>query len=144
MVLLRCRYLGAGVRSAGSTALAALLTVQAGTLVAASHDIENLLPPEIGRVPGLQLRCLIEDLALFAAQVSDLLQETVVALSSSLLQATTDVPWVAYGPLLRRAVALLRRAEGWLEAVDRVTGARATLPGFQPGALSLERQLAMQ
>jgi hypothetical protein len=48
---------------------------------------------------------------------------------------------VAYWPRVHVAVALLRRAEGWLAAIDRETGAHAVLPGFAPGAAPLESQL---
>jgi hypothetical protein len=88
-----------------------------------------------------------EDLALFSDQLAGLLQESAAALASSpLQQASYGQPEsrVSYGPRVRAAVSILRRAEAWLETVDRETGAHVTLPGFAPGAASLESVLAMQ
>jgi hypothetical protein len=50
---------------------------------------------------------------------------------------------MAYPARIADALPILRRAEDWLETVDRDTGARATLPGFAPGVPSLARLLAL-
>jgi hypothetical protein len=51
---------------------------------------------------------------------------------------------LGYEPRVRSAASLLRRAEGWLESIDHESGAHVTLPGFTPGAPSLESRLALQ
>jgi hypothetical protein len=50
---------------------------------------------------------------------------------------------VAYSQRVRGAVLILRRAEGWLETIDHETGARATLPGFEPGDPPIEQQVGL-
>jgi hypothetical protein len=148
MVLVRCTdlssHLGSGVLAGQLTAQ---LAAQALVLNGASHSFDMLLPPDVGPLPTLQLRCVAEDLALFSDQLSGLLQESVAALSSTTLQQATYVqpaPRVTYGPRMRSVLTILRRAEAWLEAVDRATGARATLPGFGLGSPSVESELALQ
>jgi hypothetical protein len=147
MVLVRCTDLTARQGSGDSGALAALLTAQARVLGEASHGFDTLLLPDVGRAPTLQLRCVVEDLALVGDQLSGLLQESAAAVSSTTLQQASyaqPAPRVSYGPRVWAAVTILRRAEAWLETVDHETRARVTLPGFAPGAPSLESQLAMQ
>jgi hypothetical protein len=147
LVLVRCTDLTVRQGIGNSGALAAALTSQAHVLGEASQGFDTLLPPDLGRVPALQLRCVVEDLALFSDQLSGLLQESAAALSSTMLQQATyaqPAPRVSYGPRVRAAVTILRRAEAWLETVDHEMGAHVTLPGFAPGAPSLESQLAMQ
>jgi hypothetical protein len=144
MVLARCTDLSG---HAGSDQVAEVLTAQAHILSGASQSLEAILPPDVGPLPNLQLRCVSEDLALFGDQLVGLFQESVAALSSSTLQQATYVqpaPRVSYGPRVRSALSILRRAEAWLEAVDRETGAHATLPGFGPGAPSLENPFILQ
>jgi hypothetical protein len=51
---------------------------------------------------------------------------------------------VNYGPRALQWVQAVRRAEAWLDDADRATGAHATLPGFAPGAPSLESVLGLQ
>jgi hypothetical protein len=144
MVLVQCPDLSGHL---GSRVLAGQLTAQALVLSGASHSFDMLLPPDVGRLPTLQLRCVTEDLALFSDQLSGLLQESVAAVSSTTLEQATYAeppPRVSYEPRVRSALTILRRAEAWLEAVDREIGARATLPGFGPGSPSLESELALQ
>jgi hypothetical protein len=145
MVLVRCTDLSDHL-SGGSGTLVGGLTAQALALRSASQNVNTLLPPDIGRQPTLHLRCVEEDLALFSDQLADLFQESTAALSRMILRQATYVqpaPRVSYGPRVRAAVTILRRAEAWLGVVDRETGARVTLPGFAPGAASLDSVLAM-
>jgi hypothetical protein len=147
MVLVRCTDLTVRQGSGSSGVLAAVLTAQARVLGEASEGFDTLLPPDVGRVPALQLRCVVEDLALVGNQLSGLLQESAAAVSSTMLQQSTyaqPAPRVSYGPRVRAAVTILRRAEAWLETVDHEMGTHLTLPGFAPGAPSLESQLALQ
>jgi hypothetical protein len=140
MVLVRCTdfsgHLGGGT-------LGGILTAQALALRSASQNLEALLPPDVGRQPTLHLRCVEETLALFSDQLTGLLQESAAALSSTTLQQATDAqpaPRLSYGPRLRAAVSIVRRAEAWLVAVDCATGAHATLPGFARGVPPIETQ----
>jgi hypothetical protein len=142
--LARCTDLSSRM---GGGAVVGVLTTQALVLSGASHSFDTLLPPNVGALPRLQLRSVSEDLALFSDQLAGLLQESVAAVSSSRLQQATfaePAPRVSYGPRVRCALTILRRAEAWLEAIDRESAARAMLPGFAPGAPSLENQLALQ
>jgi hypothetical protein len=114
----------------GTRALLSALTQGARALTAASHEFSALVPPYLGLLPTLHLKCMLEDLAVFSDQLAGLLEEaaTPVTTPDYLAAATT----VAYWPRMHGAVSILRRAEGWLETVDHETGARATLPGFAP------------
>jgi hypothetical protein len=147
MVLTRCTDLTSSLSSGETSAVAAVLTAQALVLSGASQGFDMLLPPDVGRLPTLQLRCVSEDLALVSDQLAALLQESVAAVSRNPLEQTSDfqaAPRVSYGPRARSAVTILRRAEAWLETLDQETGAHATLPGFAPGAPPLESVLALQ
>jgi hypothetical protein len=147
MILVRCTDLSGRLGSGGNGTMTEALMAQALVLTGASHGLDTLLPPNMGQLPTLHLRCVIEDLALFADQLAGLLEESVAAVSSSTLQQASSgqpAPRVSYGPRVRSVVAILRRAEAWLETIDHETGAHVTLPGFGPGAPSLESQLAMQ
>ena len=57
---------------------------------------------------------------------------------------TIGVPYRLHVRYRRRAVTILRRAEGWLETIGRETGAIVRLAGFAPGAPSLENQVALR
>jgi hypothetical protein len=145
MVLVRCTDLMG--HHSGSSTVAGVLTAEARVLTGASHGFDALLPPTVGWLPTLHVRCAVEDLALASDQLSALLQESADAVSRTTLQEAVDAlpaPRISYGPRLRSALTILRRAEAWLETVDHETGAHATLPGFAPGAPSLETQLALQ
>jgi hypothetical protein len=127
------------------------LTQQALILTGASAAFSSLPPPRLDALATLQLQCALEDLALGSAQLAGLLGETATVLQTlpSLeangavfpVEATRSV---AFGLRMDSALTIVRRAEEWLETVDHETGAHATLPGFGPGAPSLERLLAMQ
>jgi hypothetical protein len=147
MILVLCTDLSGRLGSGGSGTVTGALTAQALVLAGASHGLDALLPPDLGRLPTLHLRCVIEDLSLFADQLAGLLQESAAAVSSSTLQQATYAhpgPRISYGPRVRSAVTIVRRAEAWLQTVDHETGAKATLPGFAPGAPSLDDQLSAQ
>jgi hypothetical protein len=126
--------------------LAGGLTQQALILLSAGHDLAGVLPPaQLEGLPALQLARLIEDLALFAQQTAGLLQETVAALSTPAPAQTVGedaITRVLYLSRMQKTVDVLRRAEGWLDTIDRETGAHATLPGFGAG-ISLDAQLNM-
>jgi hypothetical protein len=87
---------------------------------------------------------LLEDLTVCSGQLAGTLQDTADVLSltpSPDAQLSMAAEIVVYGPRVNAAVDLLRRAEGWLDALDRATDAPTTLPGFAPRAPSLESQL---
>jgi hypothetical protein len=119
--------------------LPALLSRQGGLLLAADAALTRLILPQLGPPLLGQLARLLEDLSLFCTQLAGLLQETAIALPVPRWPEPTI--GVSYGPRVRAAVAILYRAEDWLETINQETGAHVTLPGFAPGAPSLESQL---
>jgi hypothetical protein len=122
----------------GTPALVTALTQQARALTAASHEFAALPPPTVGPLPTLHLQCLLEDLALFSAQVGDLLREAAAPVTiTDYLAAAANL---AYWPRMRSAAAILLRAEGWLQTIDHETGAHVRLPGFA-GKNALEELL---
>jgi hypothetical protein len=126
--------------------LAGGLTQQALVLLGAGHDLAGVLPPsQLEGLPALQMARLVEDLALFAQQTAGLLQEAVAALTTPAPAQTVGedaITRVLYLSRMRKTVDVLRRAAGWLDTIDRETGAHATLPGFGAGT-SLDAQLTM-
>jgi hypothetical protein len=131
-------------------ALAGALTRQALMLTAASAAFSSLPPPRLETLATLQMTCVIEDLALVSDQLAALLRETALALqtipsleASGAVIAVEATQSVAYGQRVRSALSIMRRAEAWLVTIDHETGASATLPGFEPGAPSLEGVLAL-
>jgi hypothetical protein len=118
-----------------------LLSYQAAVLTAASHDVASLPPPPLGSAATQHVALLLEDVSLCADQAAGVVQEMALAARQALsLGASIDF---GYEPTMRRLLTTLRRAEAWLETIDQETGARVRLPGFQPGAPSLESQLAV-
>jgi hypothetical protein len=129
----------------GPPAPAALVLAQAAlVLLVDSHDLTAWPAPALDALPGRHMERLLADLALVCEQLSRLLQETAAAVGSTaslqMTRGTVGRPLVGYGARVASAVAILRRAEGWLETIDHETGAHATLPGFEPGP-SLEKRL---
>jgi hypothetical protein len=131
----QCSYPAATNWSEG---LATSLDQQAELLAGVGQALAALPLPQLDQRSALATARLIEDLILLSGQVAVLLQDTAtnVALGVPLEVALG----FGYWPSLRRALALLARAEGWLEAADRQTGTNVRLPGFGPGQ-SLARQL---
>jgi hypothetical protein len=139
----------AGAEDAG--ALARVLTQQAFILTAASADFSSLQPPRLDARATLQMQRVLEDLALVSDQLADLLGEAALALqilptleAIGATIAEEAISSVAFGRRVHSALSILRRADAWLETIDHETGAHASLPGFAPGAPSLQSQLAMQ
>jgi hypothetical protein len=135
-----------GSRMDGGT-LAAALNREALVLIVASAAPVSL-PPSLDPRTTQDMTCLVEDVALFGEQAAILLQETAAALVAMPAQeaggATVSADALdstGYTPRVRAALSLLRRAEGWLDMLDRDTGARATLPGLLPGG-SLDGRLS--
>jgi hypothetical protein len=137
---------------AATVTLAEVLRQQALLLSGTSQDLATdrsalHLPSP---VVTAQMDALLEDLALCSEQLILLLQEyyqPILALQKippSLSGMDTALRGLGYGARVRSVVAVLRRAEGWLETIDHETGAHATLPGFEPESPSLERMLALQ
>jgi hypothetical protein len=131
-----------------STVLAGSLARQALVLAAAGDDFSVLPLPALAPPLLIQTARLVEDLTLGTAELAGLLGDASLAVAPgniTEMQATDGElgSQVSYEPRLLRALALLRRAECWLEMLDHETGAHATLPGFEPGAISLESALAM-
>jgi hypothetical protein len=126
--------------------LAAVFTREAGELVGASNQLAEL-PPARDTLVALQLKGAAEDLAVAGTQLSDLLLETAATLravpaaeANGAMIVTGGTELVGYEPRARSAVALLKRAEQWLETIDHETGAQAVLPGFE-GGRTLEQLL---
>jgi hypothetical protein len=136
------------------TVLARALLEEARALSWATLAVDSVPPPPLAGQEARALWGLQEDLALFGDQCTRLLQETSVAalqdswgnprFASGHGFRSSDPPQdLAYGARMRSALAILRRAEDWLETLDQDTGAHATLPGFAPGAPALETQLGL-
>jgi hypothetical protein len=128
------------------SALAGTLSQQALVLAGASAAFSSLPSPRLDGHSTFELTRAVEDLALFGDQLAGLLRETAVVLRTVPIldpNGTLATDPGAYAPGARSALAILRRAEEWLAAIDSATGSHATLPGFAPGAPSLESQLAM-
>jgi hypothetical protein len=126
----------------GGAPLAGALLQQAAVLLEVSNDLSLIAPPPLGARPVQYMLRLAEDVALCAAQLAGLLDE--LAARAATVQSRNPLPDLPYTERLADALRILRRAEGWLGTIDHVTGARLTLPGFTPGAPSLESQLALQ
>jgi hypothetical protein len=121
----------------------AVLTRQSALCTGLSHDVVVPSALHLGTVVTLQLAALHEDLALFSAQVATVMQETSTDVAG--MPRSIESPRAnAYPARITEALPILGRAEAWLDTIDHETGARATLPGFEPGALSLESILAHQ
>jgi hypothetical protein len=146
VMLLECTYLATTHPAAGTSGdtLALVLSGQARVLLAASADVGTLFTPALERQLALQMAHLLEDVVLFADQLTRLFQETATGVAVPADVPALNVASVDYGPRLYSLLPVLRRAEGWLETLDHETGAHATLPGFEPGAPTLESRLAMQ
>jgi hypothetical protein len=91
---------------------------------------------------SVQLALLGEDLALFSAQVAATMQQTSadVAGMPRFLESPRAL---AYPARIGDALPILRRAEAWLEMIDRETGATVRLPGFGPRDPAIDAQLAL-
>jgi hypothetical protein len=132
-----------------SVALVSELSQQRHVLEEAGTTLSSLASPALGSALIRLMERLLEDLAVCGGQLADVLRDTATALSLptstdiQLSQLSVDAVNLVYGPRVRAAVALLRRAEDWLKTIDHETGAHATLPGLEPGAPSLESQLAL-
>jgi hypothetical protein len=137
--LLQCADLAVAT---GGGVLATTLTQEAGVLAQASQGLSGLPLPDLGRQPTQHLALLQEDLVVCSGGLASLLQEVAagVPLAANVVATASSA---AYGPRVRDLVIVLRRAEGWVETVDRETGAHVRLPGFEPG-LPLEQRLNMQ
>jgi hypothetical protein len=134
-----------------SMALRRLLVQQALLLMGAVQGLDGVAPPfGVVGASAWQMARLLEDVALDSTQLATPLQEMAAALPAdgalpSARELTTQLRAnrVGYSARGRAVVALLRRADGWLESIDQETGAHLTLPGFQPGQLPLEQQLSL-
>jgi hypothetical protein len=138
---------GINVQDPAILALAQAFAAQSLVFRQVSDDVAALPLPDMGApLLNRQIDRLVEDLALYGVQLADLLQEydSTIGLAAQALtpNASAALQGLAYGPRVRGLAAILRRAEGWLETIDHETGARARLPGFEPGAPSPESQLA--
>jgi hypothetical protein len=120
----------------------AVLDAQTPVLRAAGEAFSELPPPAISSpLPAIQMIRMLEDMALCGDQLAAVMEETSADVAGSLFE---DAPSsAAYAPRVRGVVAILRRAEAWLETIDHETGAHATLPGFAGGRL-LAAQLNLQ
>jgi hypothetical protein len=110
----------------GNGSLIALLDREALVAMAASHDLPGLASPPLDALAARQMERLLQDTATAVAQAAE--PDKVMSLG--------------YWPGVRRTLALLRRAEGWLETIDRETDAHVRLPGFGRGDPPLDAPLA--
>jgi hypothetical protein len=124
----------------------AVLGQQAALLVALSHEIMSLPLLQDRPSATMELAYAREDIAACAGGLADVLWEAILDLASPALPENAGgIPRsVAYGPQMARLLALLRRADAWLETLTRTAGAHVTLPGFAPGAPPIETQLGLQ
>jgi hypothetical protein len=141
LAVANCRVLGLGDIHARSGDLIATLVQQAASCREAGVEFSSMMPPTLDALPALYMSRLLEDLAIFSDHLAGLMQDAAAAGSLTPSQEATD--GAAYGPRMRDAVAILRRAEGWLETIDHENGAYVRLPGFEGGS-SLEAQLNMK
>jgi hypothetical protein len=132
------QMLGYGAIHAGTGDLIAALARQASVVRQSGLAFSSLEPPPTERQAMLQIMRLLEDLAVCSDQVAMLLEETAAV--GFLQQRGQTAGALEFGPRMRRAVSILRRAEGWLETIDHETSARIRLPGFGEGQ-SLDEQL---
>jgi hypothetical protein len=119
----------------------AVLTRQDALCTALSHTVVPSSDP-LEAAQGAEWAAVREDLVLFSAQVAVAMQETsgdVARMPRNLESPRAS----AYAARIVAALPILRRAEAWLEMIDQQTGAHATLPGFAPGAPSLESVLGL-
>jgi hypothetical protein len=137
-------------QSADTEALSGMLDQQAHVLTAVSAALSLLPHPVLGADGSAQqMERLIEDLTLVTTQATVVLEEHAEAIGrmrQSVLhgpQVSRALQGLGYAPRVRSLGALLRRAEGWLETMDRETGAHARLPGFAPGAPPIEAQVGL-
>jgi hypothetical protein len=137
-------------RAPALRALGDALTQQALTLRGACAGFTLLPAPHLGTdVADRQMDHLLEDLGLLSTQLAGVLEDhaqAIVQMTNAPLpnpRYGTALQGLAYAPRVRDLLATLRRAEGWLESIDQETGAHATLPGFEPGAPSIEIQLGI-
>jgi hypothetical protein len=121
--------------------LAQELAVRALVLLNASAQLTIQTPPLLDPLVTRQLDRLLEDLTTCSAQLALLLDDTATALVQP--AQPDQVLSQGYWPGVHRALTLLRRAEGWLETVDREIGAHVRLPGFERGT-SLELQINLR
>jgi hypothetical protein len=87
---------------------------------------------------GAQVAGVLED---YARRIDEMSHIPLIAAGRRTGEALSDL---AYASRVRGALQLWRHAAGWLAPIDHETGAQATLPGFAPGAASLDSVLAMQ
>jgi hypothetical protein len=119
-------------------ALAHALTQQAVVLTAASAGLSSLGLPRLDEQPTLELKSVVEDLALFSDQLADLFHEastdllSIGSMEAAGAVVSMDVTQsVDYDRRVHSLLKILRRAEMWLKTLDRDTGAQVTLPGFE-------------
>jgi hypothetical protein len=125
-------------------ALSFVLQQQADRVWATEDQLNSVAQPALSVGMRLQMNSLLEDLILDSQQLRALFQETADAVSQLAINGPVGLDGavsVGYGPRARSAMALLRRAQDWLHAIDNESGARACLPGFEVGAPPLQQQL---
>jgi hypothetical protein len=114
-------------------ALGASLLSRAWRLQAIAVELDGVPLPMVPADVRLQLRGLVEDLLLVSQQLSTLFQETADAVTQKAVNG--PIGWdgavsVGYDLRVQSAEVLMRRAQGWLQAIDQETGAQVCLPGM--------------
>jgi hypothetical protein len=127
----------------GDKELTLALARAAGMAWDAGHALALAEPPWLGPRGTASLMLVQEDLWLCGEELGALLAESAAAVQVSVVSRPSPVD-VTYSPRAIALVALLSRAEAWLETTDHQTGAHARLPGFEPGGPRLDEQLKVQ
>jgi hypothetical protein len=112
-------------------AMSVTLLAQAQRLQAVGEELSSMPMPVVPSDVRQHLRGLVEDLLVASQQLETLLQETAAAET----QETVNGPLgrdgavsVGYSQRAQSVVALLRRAQDWLRAINQETGDHVRLP----------------
>jgi hypothetical protein len=126
----------------GSSKLAVTLSQDARIVLDAGHTLALAEPPRLGPWGTAYLMLVQEDLLLCSDGLGSLLTESAAAVQFNAAVAPAQV-YVNYGPRVIALVAILSRAEAWLETLDHHVGTHAMLPGFGSDASPLASELAL-
>jgi hypothetical protein len=126
----------------GDMELTLALARAAGMAWDAGHALALAEPPWLGPKGTADLMLVQEDLWLCGEELGTLLAESATAVQVSVVSRSPL--YVNYGPRAIALVALLSRAEAWLETLNHYAGTHASLPGFESGPSSLLSQLALK
>jgi hypothetical protein len=129
----------------GEDDLISTLREQAAVCREVSAELSLLSVPPLAPLLSSQTERLVESLALFGDQAAAVFSALTAHTAGGMAQQGQGVAArrAAYTPMVETVLRGLYRAQAWLAVLDQETGARVWLPGFAPGAPSLESQLAL-